>query len=165
MYKKLISFPKIIIILISTIVLFSLYFSKDFKLDESADTLLLENDPDLQYLREVNKRYGSEEFFILTYEPKTAIDSKSILELETFVKKININYYRQLGLYGFKSEALNIFKNNNPGNLEKCESVEMLRLLEQNFDIFGFITSINGPAVDTANDLSNANVLLVENKY
>ena len=89
MYKKLISFPKIIIILISTIVLFSLYFSKDFKLDASADTLLLENDPDLQYLREVNKRYGSEEFFILTYEPKTAIDSKSILELEKFVKKIN----------------------------------------------------------------------------
>ena len=89
MYKKLISFPKLIIILISTIVLFSLYFSKDFKLDASADTLLLENDPDLQYLREVNKRYGSEEFFILTYEPKTAIDSKSILELETFVKKIN----------------------------------------------------------------------------
>ena len=89
MYKKLISFPKIIIILISTIVLFSLYFSKDFKLDASADTLLLENDPDLQYLREVNKRYGSEEFFILTYEPKTVIDSKSILELEKFVKKIN----------------------------------------------------------------------------
>ena len=89
MYKKLISFPKIIIILISIIVLFSLYFSKDFKLDASADTLLLENDPDLQYLREVNKRYGSEEFFILTYEPKTAIDSKSILELEKFVKKIN----------------------------------------------------------------------------
>ena len=82
-----------------------------------------------------------------------------------FVKKININYYRQLGLYGFKSEALNIFKDNNPGNLEKCESVEMLRLLEHNFDLFGFITSINGPAVDTANDLSNANALLVENKY
>jgi len=89
MYKKLLSFPKLIIILISIIVLFSLYFSKDFKLDASADTLLLENDPDLKYLREVNKRYGSEEFFILTYEPKTAIDLKSILELEQFVKKIN----------------------------------------------------------------------------
>ena len=89
MYKKLLSFPKLIIILISIIVLFSLYFSKDFKLDASADTLLLENDPDLKYLREVNKRYGSEEFFILTYEPKTTIDLKSILELEQFVKKIN----------------------------------------------------------------------------
>ena len=89
MYKKLLSFPKLIIILISIIVLFSLYFSKDFKLDASADTLLLENDPDLKYLREVNKRYGSEEFFILTYEPKTAIDLKSILELEQFVTKIN----------------------------------------------------------------------------
>ena len=89
MYKKLLSFPKLIIILISIIVLFSLYFSKDFKLDASADTLLLENDPDLKYLREVNKRYGSEEFFILTYEPKTTINLKSILELEQFVKKIN----------------------------------------------------------------------------
>ena len=56
---------------------------------DEAWPLLLENDPDLKYLREVNKRYGSEDFFILTYEPKTAIDSKSILELETFVKKIN----------------------------------------------------------------------------
>ena len=82
-----------------------------------------------------------------------------------FVKKVSINYYRQLGLYGFKSEALKIFKDNNPGNLEKCESVEMLRLLEQNFDLFGFITSINGPAVDTINDLINANALLAENKY
>ena len=89
MYKNILSFPKIIILIISIIVLSSLYLAKDFKLDASADTLLLENDPDLQYLREVNKRYGSEEFFILTYEPKTAIDSKSILELETFVKKIN----------------------------------------------------------------------------
>ena len=82
-----------------------------------------------------------------------------------FIKKININYFRQLGLYGFKSDALDIFKKNDPGNLEKCESVEMLRLLEQNFYLFGFITSVNGPAVDTANDLKNANLLLTENIY
>ncbi len=33
------------------------YFAKDFQLDASSDTLLLENDPDLKYLREVNKKY------------------------------------------------------------------------------------------------------------
>jgi CMP-2-keto-3-deoxyoctulosonic acid synthetase len=48
--------------------------------------------------------------------------------------------------------------------LEKSESVEMLRLLEQNYDLFAFITSINGPAVDTESDLSVANALLDDNK-
>jgi len=89
MYKKLLNFPKLILLGLIVILLGSLYFSKDFKLDASADTLLLENDPDLKYLREVNERYGSEEFFILTYEPKTSINKDSILELEKFVSKIN----------------------------------------------------------------------------
>ncbi|MDB4022916.1 MMPL family transporter [Pelagibacteraceae bacterium] len=89
MYKKLLNFPKLILLGLFIILLGSLYFSKNFKLDASADTLLLENDPDLKYLREVNERYGSEEFFILTYEPKAIINKDSILELEKFVTKIN----------------------------------------------------------------------------
>jgi len=32
--------------------------------------LLLENDPDLKYLREVNTKYGSKDFLVLTYTPK-----------------------------------------------------------------------------------------------
>ena len=40
------------------------YFAKDFQLDASSDTLLLENDPDLKYLREVNKKYGSKDFLV-----------------------------------------------------------------------------------------------------
>lgn len=89
MYKKLLNFPKLILLSLVVVLLGSLYFSKNFKLDASADTLLLENDPDLKYLREVNERYGSEEFFILTYEPKATINKDSILELEKFVTKIN----------------------------------------------------------------------------
>ncbi|RUA17082.1 MAG: hypothetical protein DSY30_02005, partial [Alphaproteobacteria bacterium] len=46
------------------------YFTKDFQLDASSDTLLLENDPDLKYLREVNTKYGSKDFLVLTYTPK-----------------------------------------------------------------------------------------------
>lgn len=89
MYKKLLNFPKLILLSLIIILLGSLYFSKNFKLDASADTLLLENDPDLKYLREVNERYGSEEFFILTYEPEAVINKDSVLELEKFVTKIN----------------------------------------------------------------------------
>jgi len=89
MYRKILTYPKFLIIFLLLILSLATYFSKEFKLDASADTLLLENDPDLKYLREINKKYGSEDFFILTYEPKSKIDSNSVVELEKFVNKIN----------------------------------------------------------------------------
>ena len=89
MYKKILTYPKLLIIFLLFFLSIATYFSKEFKLDASADTLLLENDPDLKYLREINKKYGSEEFFILTYEPKGKINVQSINELEKFVNKIN----------------------------------------------------------------------------
>ena len=51
----------VFILLIITLLSFG-YFSKDFRLDASSDTLLIEGDPDLEYLREVTERYGSKEF-------------------------------------------------------------------------------------------------------
>ena len=89
MYKKILTYPKLLIIFLLFFLSIATYFSKEFKLDASADTLLLENDPDLKYLREINQKYGSEEFFILTYEPKGQINIQSINELEKFVNKIN----------------------------------------------------------------------------
>ena len=89
MYKKILTYPKLLIIFLLFLLSIATYFSKEFKLDASADTLLLENDPDLKYLREINQKYGSEEFFILTYEPKGKINIQSINELEKFVNKIN----------------------------------------------------------------------------
>ena len=58
--------PKtIFIILLISLISFG-YFSKDFRLDASSETLLIEDDPDLKYLQEISKRYGSKEFLILT---------------------------------------------------------------------------------------------------
>ena len=58
------------------------YFTKNFQLDASTDTLLLENDPDLKYLREVNSKYGSKDFLVLTYTPKDdLLDSNTIENL------------------------------------------------------------------------------------
>ncbi len=61
--------PKIIFTLLLISLLNFGYFSKDFRLDASSETLLIEGDPDLKFLKEVNKRYGSKEFLILTYTP------------------------------------------------------------------------------------------------
>ena len=69
--------PKsIFLLLIITLLSFG-YFTKDFRLDASSETLLIEGDPDLEYLREVNKRYGSKDFLVLTYTPNEGMISES----------------------------------------------------------------------------------------
>ena len=73
-YKNsIIEKPKFTLLVLTILLLTFSFFSKDFKLDASSDTLLLENDPDLNYLREVNNRYGSKDFLILTYTPKNKL--------------------------------------------------------------------------------------------
>ena len=61
--------PKFTLLVLAILLMSFGYFSKDFQLDASSDTLLLENDPDLKYLREVNTKYGSKDFLVLTYTP------------------------------------------------------------------------------------------------
>ena len=47
----------IFVLLLITLLSFG-YFSKDFRLDASSETLLIEGDPDLEYLKEITERYG-----------------------------------------------------------------------------------------------------------
>ena len=61
--------PKFIFIILLIALLNFGYYSKDFRLDASSETLLIEGDPDLKYLQEISDRYGSKEFLILTYTP------------------------------------------------------------------------------------------------
>ena len=88
-YKKLLEKPKFILFLIILVFSFSVYNAKNFQLDASADSLLLENDPDLNYLRSVNERYSSEDFFVITYSPKKKINNETIQELKKFVNEID----------------------------------------------------------------------------
>ena len=69
--------PKIIFSCLILALLTFGYFSKDFRLDASSDTLLIEGDPDLEYLREVTDRYGSKDFLVLTYSPNERMISDS----------------------------------------------------------------------------------------
>ena len=50
--KNIIYRPKLTILVLFLLLVSFGYYSKDFKLDASSDTLLLENDPDLKYLKE-----------------------------------------------------------------------------------------------------------------
>ena len=89
-YKKVVvDFSKITIFFIGLLIIFSLYQSKKFNLDASSDALLLEGDPDLKYLREINERYGSKDFLVLTYSPVSDFTEKeTILNLQLLKSKI-----------------------------------------------------------------------------
>ena len=89
-YRTLIiDFSKISIAIICSVLAYFLYFSKDFKLDASSDSLLLESDKDLKYLREVNERYGSKDYLVLTYTPVASFtDEETIINLQFLKSKI-----------------------------------------------------------------------------
>ena len=89
-YKKIIiDYSKLTLFFLIILISFSLYHSKDFNLDASSDALLLEGDPDLKYLREVNKTYGSKDFLVLTYSPISSFTEKeTILDLQLLKSKI-----------------------------------------------------------------------------
>ena len=89
-YKKIvIDFSKITLLFLIVLIFFSLYQSKNFNLDASSDALLLEGDPDLKYLREVNDTYGSKDFLVLTYTPILSFTEKeTILDLQLLKSKI-----------------------------------------------------------------------------
>jgi uncharacterized protein len=89
-YKKIIiDFSKFTLFFLAIIIAFSLYQAKNFNLDASSDALLLEGDPDLKYLREINKTYGSKDFLVLTYTPVSSfIEKETILNLQLLKSKI-----------------------------------------------------------------------------
>ena len=89
-YKKLvIDFPKVTLTLISALIVFSFFQAKNFNLDASSDALLLEGDRDLKYLREINDRYGSKDFLVLTYSPVSSfVEKETILDIQLLKSKI-----------------------------------------------------------------------------
>ncbi len=60
----------VILVLVAIIALLG-YQARNFRIDASAETLLLENDRDLRYSREVVSRYGANDFLLIAYTPKS----------------------------------------------------------------------------------------------
>ncbi len=89
-YKKLIiDYSKFTLAIVFSVICIALYFSKNFNLDASSDALLLEGDKDLQYLREVNERYNSKDFLVLTYSPIASFEEEeTIINLQLLKSKI-----------------------------------------------------------------------------
>ncbi|UCG67865.1 MAG: RND family transporter [Deltaproteobacteria bacterium] len=72
--------PKVVLIVLLLLLSFFSYHAKDFKLDASPDTLLLEDDKDLKIFRETIARYDIKEFFMVTFAPYEDLFSEGSLK-------------------------------------------------------------------------------------
>ena len=84
--KNIIEKPKLVISILLLILITAFYFSKEFRLDASSETLLLEDDQDLKYLNEINDRYGAKEFLVLTYSPLDKMNSEETIKNLSLLK-------------------------------------------------------------------------------
>jgi len=62
--------PKLVMVILFLLMSFFAYQVQNFRLDASADSLLLEDDPDLEYSRSINTRYGIRESVTIAYTPE-----------------------------------------------------------------------------------------------
>ena len=134
--------PKSIFVLLLIALLSFGYFSKDFRLDASSETLLIEGDPDLEYLKEVNERYGSKEFLILTYTPNEGmITESSINNLLSLKYKIqSLNWVHNV----ITLLDIPLLSNSEAPLQERLESFKTLK--DENVDIErGFKEILNSP--------------------
>ncbi len=79
--NTVIKFPLLILVLLAILAVFFLGHIKDFKLDASSDSLLLENDESLRVFRETNERYETQDFLFVTFSPNTDLFSDESLNI------------------------------------------------------------------------------------
>ena len=62
--------PTIVISFLLLLVVFFAWHAQNFRLDASADSLLLADDPDLEFSRQINTRYGIRDSVLVAYTPE-----------------------------------------------------------------------------------------------
>ena len=142
-YKNsIIEKPKFTLLILVILLLNFGYFTKDFQLDASSDTLLLENDPDLKYLREVNTKYGSKDFLVLTYTPKNNLLASDTIKNLTNLKNdlINLNWTNNV----ITILDVPLLKNNDDSLAERIKNFKTLSSEDADKER-GFDEIINSP--------------------
>ncbi len=77
----------------------------------------------------------------------------------------SIKTFRQLGMIGFTNKALKHYTNLKPTALEKVESIDMMRFLENDFCIQGVLSSSPILGVDNPEDIIKAEKMMSDDKF
>lgn len=73
--------PRSVLLVMLCLALLFAWFIPEFRLDASADSLLLENDRDLKIYREITRRYDNRDLLILTFTPNDDLFTDESLAL------------------------------------------------------------------------------------
>ena len=61
--------PWAVLVVLALVLAFFAYHTPEFRLDASADSILIEGDKDLELFREVQKRYRTQDLLVVTFTP------------------------------------------------------------------------------------------------
>lgn len=84
----ILKYPILVLLILSIFVSILGYYSTKVEVDASAETLLLDDDKDLKFFREVNKRYNNSNFLIVTFTPhENLLSNQSLDTIRTISKE------------------------------------------------------------------------------
>ena len=140
--KNIIEKPKLVFALLILCLIYFGYNTKNFKLDASSETLLLDGDPDLKYLNDITERYGAREFLVLTYTPnEEMISSNSINNLNRLKSNIeNLNWVHSV----ITILDIPLLKNSNKPLIDRIQNYSTLNTEGVNKEL-GFKEILNSP--------------------
>ena len=72
--------PRTTLLVVTLLTIMTGAFAKDFRLDASADSLVLESDNDLRYYRSVRTQYGQDDFLVISYSPHQGLFTQQSLD-------------------------------------------------------------------------------------
>ncbi|MDP6634170.1 MAG: MMPL family transporter [Phycisphaerae bacterium] len=78
--RVVLAHPRTVLLCLAAAIALLGWQARHFRLDASADTLLLEGDEDLRYTRQLDNRYGGQESLVLTYTPQGGVFSRASLD-------------------------------------------------------------------------------------
>src|SRR5213594_5247204 len=80
LYDKIIlSHPRLVVPVYVAAILFFGYHLKDFRLDASSDSIVLENDADLKYYEATRETFGSDDYILLAFSLQKSVVSEDVL--------------------------------------------------------------------------------------
>ena len=99
LYDKLVftHFKWVFVLFVLLLLVLSPY-AKNFRLDASSDSLVLENDQSLKYFRDVVSKYSSADFLVVTYSPTGDLFSQDVLTdlVELREKLLTVNHVNSI---------------------------------------------------------------------
>ena len=122
----------ILVILSLFLLLLSIFFIKNFRIDASSDTLVAQNDNDFEYFKNYSKLFKFENFLIIAVKNNNKIDNKFINNFESLSSKI-LELDNIKNVFSFINAPIFFLNNTSLANLNS-NNIETIKNSKFNID-------------------------------